>query len=136
MQAGYTLDEIRAITRDAIDFALSHSLVDKQTVGNNFIGYNAYIERYAQIEDFITVLKVNGFDVWIVSASNQYIVEPFAEHFGIAADHVIVVRAALDSNNKLTYRFQGIGTFPDNNGEIITDPINSYIPKLCLDNVL
>jgi len=40
LQAGYTLDEIRAITRDAIDFALSHSLGDKQTIGNNFIEFS------------------------------------------------------------------------------------------------
>lgn len=118
LQAGHTPDEIRDIGEKARDFALAQAIGARQPVGTG--EYNAYIRIYDQIRDLIAVMQDNGFDVWVVSASSQYIVEPFAEQVGIPADHVIGVRATLDDAGKAEYTFQGCGTSPDGNSEMIT----------------
>lgn len=118
LQAGYTGDEIRAFASNAIAFATAQPIGATQAVGNG--EYNAYLRIYDQIRDLIGVLDDHGFDVWVVSASSQFIVEPFAAQVGIASDHVIGVRATLDGEGKAETTFQGCGTFADGNSEIIT----------------
>jgi phosphoglycolate phosphatase-like HAD superfamily hydrolase len=118
LQAGYTADEIRDIGARARDFALAQDIGARQAVGTG--EYNAYIRIYDQMRDLIEVLQDNGFDVWVVSASSQFIVEPFAAQVGIDADHVIGVRATLDGAGKTEYTFQGCGTSPERNSEMIT----------------
>ncbi|WP_133141042.1 hypothetical protein [Legionella quateirensis] len=44
-------------------------------------------------------------------------------HVGIHKDHVIGVRQVLNEQGQLTDRFQGCGTFPDGNKEIISNRI-------------
>jgi HAD superfamily hydrolase (TIGR01490 family) len=63
----------------AADFAKSH--VEK----NAFAGQRELVDR---------MLKA-GVDVWIVSASAQYLVEAAAPHLGIAADHAVGVQAEV-----------------------------------------
>ena len=118
LQAGYTGAEIRAFAEQARDFALNQPIGATQTVGTGT--YNAYIRVYDQMRDLISVMQDNGFDVWVVSASSQFIVEPFAAEVGIAADHVIGVRASLDGAGQAEYTFQGCGTYADGNTAIIT----------------
>ncbi len=118
LQARYTPDEVRAIARDAIDAALVAEIGAKQTVGTG--EYNAYLRIYEQIKDLIGALQGNGFDVWIISASSQYLVEEFAKGVGVSADRVIGVRAVLNSSGKTTAYFEGCGTAPDGNQELIT----------------
>lgn len=118
LQAGYTGAEIRSMAEEARDFAVAQPIGATQTVGTG--EYNAYIRIYDQIADLIAAMQDNGFDVWVVSASSQFIVEPFAAKAGVAADHVIGVRATLDATDKAEYTFQGCGTFADGNSEIIT----------------
>lgn len=83
-----------------------------QTVGY-VRGLNAYIRVYAQIKNLITTLQQHGFNVWVSTASSQYIVDAIApQHVGVPATRVIGVRAVLKSD-KLTSDFQGCGTYAD-----------------------
>lgn len=109
LMAGYTPDEIRKFASEAIEWSLA------QPVQATYA-----IRIYTPMQDLISKLQKNGFDVWVLSASSQYLVETFAKKVGIPADHVIGVRAMLDSNGKTTPRFEGCGAIPDNNQILIT----------------
>lgn len=117
LQAGYTPDEIREFGAQARDFSLDNAIDAVQPIGTGEV--RAWVRLYPQMQDLVAVMQAHGFDVWVVSASSQYIVEPFAELVGIDADHVIGVRATLEGG-ETTYRFQGCGEVPEGNGDLIT----------------
>lgn len=117
LQAGHTPDEMRAIAKATIEYATYASLGEMQTVGTQSVP--RFIRIYEEIEDLIDVMQKHGFDVWVVSASSQYIVEPFAHFVGIPADHVIGVRAVLDGG-VLTESFEGCGDELDGNQNVIS----------------
>jgi hypothetical protein len=72
------------------------------------------------MQDLIATLQANGVDVWVLSASSQPFVEAFADRVGIAADHVVGVRAIVDDAGKTTTKFQGCGAVADDDGALIT----------------
>jgi phosphoglycolate phosphatase-like HAD superfamily hydrolase len=108
---GHTPDQITDIADKAIRENLAAPLDAKQTVGTT-AGLNGSIRIYDQIKDLITTLQKNGFDVWVVSASPQLVVERFAADVNIEPDHVIGIRS-VDANGTLTYNLQGCGDVPD-----------------------
>ncbi len=116
--AGYTPDEVRAIAGQVIEANLGASIGSTQRVGD--MEEEGYIRIYPQILDLIGTLHANGFDVWIVSASPQYIVESFAARVGIPADHVIGVRSMLDERGRLTYNLEGCGPVSDKENSLFT----------------
>ena len=54
-------------------------------------------------------------DVWIISASLQPSVEAMAKLAGVAPDHVIGIRPALDAQGRYTTGFQACGPYPEGN---------------------
>ncbi|MRG95797.1 haloacid dehalogenase-like hydrolase [Polyangium spumosum] len=114
LQAGYTLDEVKAFANTAIEAGLAAMEGEKQTVGTNSV--NAYVRIYDQIKDLIDVMQKNGLDVWVLSASSQPIVEAFATRVNVSGDHVIGIRTVIDAGGKLTYDFQGCGSVVDGSG--------------------
>lgn len=112
LQAGHTPATIRNIGSTAFSAALTRKVGATQTVGY-VRGLNAYIRVYAQIKNLITTLQQHGFNVWVSTASSQYIVDTIApQHVGVPATRVIGVQAVL-KNDKLTSDFQGCGTYAD-----------------------
>ena len=110
LQAGHTPAAIRNIGSTAFSAALSRKIGATQTIGY-VRGLNAYIRVYAQIKNLITTLQQHGFNVWVSTASSQYIVDAIApQHVGVPAERVIGVRAVLN-NGKLTSNFQSCGTY-------------------------
>lgn len=107
LTAGETPQEIRAMAGQAIDFSLKNPVGAVQKAGSGT--YDAYMRVYGQIAGLITALKKNGFDVWVVSTTSQYIVEAFAARVGIAPERVIGVRPVLDASNRVTYGLQACG---------------------------
>lgn len=107
LAAGYTPEEIRDIADRAIEFNLKNPVGAVQKVGSR--SYNAYMRVYGQIAELIAALKKNEFDVWVVSASPQYVVESFAGHAGIGRDRVIGVRPLLDDKKRVTYGVESCG---------------------------
>jgi phosphoserine phosphatase len=115
--AGYTHAEIQQFAHNAIDPQLAATMGATQTIAGRSL--NGWLRIYDQVKDLIDVTKSHGYDVWIITASPQDVIQVFAPTVGIAADHVIGIRSKTDSNNKLTYRFEGCGTVADNNGDMI-----------------
>ena len=102
--AGYTPGEVTALAEQVIAAHTSAEVGATQTVGLTE-GVDAYIRLYPAIQALITDLQIAGFDVWVVSASPQHVVEPFAARVGVAADHVIGIRSEIDAGRQTT-RFQ------------------------------
>lgn len=116
LEAGYSPDQVREFARKAFDFNASNPHGTKQKIGNTEQAADARV--YAQMADLIEALQAKGFDVWVSSASSQYIVDAVAENVGIKADHVIGVRPVV-VNGKITPSFEGCGTEADGNVSII-----------------
>lgn len=118
LTAGYQPDEIRKFAEQTIAFNLGNPVGTKQKLGTKEVA--ASIRIYEQIADLIQALQKNGFDVWIASASSQYVVEAFGRHVGVAANRVIGVRSVLDKKGRVTPGFQACGTYASGNREIIS----------------
>jgi hypothetical protein len=138
LQAGYTPAEINGFAEQAMDAALKANIGDTQAVGST-MSLNAYLRIYDQIKDLIGAMQDDGFDVWVISASSQHIVEPFAAMVGIEKDHVIGVRAVVDQDGLLTYNFEGCGSVAagtnDGKGGVTGNSMITYIDgKRCWMN--
>lgn len=128
LMAGYSPDEIKGFVAETVAAYTSAEIGATKTVGSRTV--NAFIRVYEQIEDLIGTMQDNGFDVWIISASPQPVVEVFAQEVNVAADHVIGIRHMLDGNGKYTYHFRGCGTVAD-----AEDTMISYVDgKRCWTN--
>jgi hypothetical protein len=71
-------------------------------------GLPAYLRVYEQIRDLIAKLQDAGFAVWIVSASPQFIIEPYATLVGIPPNRVIGIRSVI-RDGRLSYGLEGCG---------------------------
>lgn len=136
--AGYSPDEIATFAASAVGENLAAAEDTVQTVGTR-TGLTAWLRIYDPIRDLIDVLQNNGFDVWVVSASPQSVVEPFAAMVNIAADRVIGIRQVTTENGELTYNLQGCGPIPDGTndgaGEFTGNSLITYIEgKRCWIN--
>lgn len=127
--AGYSPDEARVWGEQALQAGLAAQLDSTQTIGA-VTGLAAWLRFYPQQENLIGVLKQAGFDVWIVSASPQQVIEAGAARVGIARDHVIGIRL-LESGGRLTANLSGCGAIPDgtNDGQSNVSG-NSIIPYI------
>ena len=119
LMAGYMPQQICGFAEKAISEALAASPGTKAEVGGNS-ETSAWVRIYPQMKDLIKQLQVHGFDVWIVSASNQYIIEAFSPRVGINPDHVIGVRQMLDAKGMITYNLRGCGPVADGENSLIT----------------
>ncbi|WP_197040987.1 haloacid dehalogenase-like hydrolase [Chondromyces apiculatus] len=138
LQAGYLPAEIRSFADAAITEALAADLGATHTIGTR-TGLAATLRIYDQIRDLIGVMQENGLDVWVVSASPQFVVEPFAERVGIAADHVVGIRQVTGGDGRLTANLQGCGSVPDGqndgSGNVTGNALITYIEgKRCWIN--
>jgi hypothetical protein len=130
LMAGYTKAEIQSFVAAAIAAYTSAPIGATKVVGSRTV--NAYIRVYDQIADLINTMQASGFDVWVVSASPQPVVETFGAHVGVEPDRVIGIRQMVDNDGRYTYDFQGCGTVPDGDNSMI-----SYIEgKRCWVNTL
>lgn len=111
LQAGHTPAAIRAFARAAYNQNASAPIGSVQTVGSKR-GVTAWGRIYDQMNDLVGALSVNGFDVWIVSASPQFVIEPVAERLGVGAEHVIGIRTVI-RDGKTTATLQGCGGIAD-----------------------
>lgn len=116
--AGYTEAQIRGFANAAIEQNLASDVDTTQTVGTRTVAN--WFRTYDQHADLVHVLQTAGFDVWIVTASPQLVVQEFAERVGVANDHVIGIRSLLDGASKLTYDFEGCGPVADGDDTMIT----------------
>ena len=117
LAAGHTHGEVRGFATSAIMQQLSAPEGTTQTIGTRTL--NGWLRIYDQTKDLIAVTKSYGYDVWIITASPQDVIGAFAPLVGVNADHVIGIRSMTDGAGKLTYKFEGCGTVPDNEAKMI-----------------
>jgi phosphoserine phosphatase len=119
LMAGYTHAEVQAMATAAItpELAAAENTLLPSLGGHADL--NGWLRIYDQSKDLIAVLESHGYDVWIITASPQDVIAAFAPMVGISVDHVIGIRSRTDSNNKLTYKFEGCGTVADDNQSLI-----------------
>lgn len=134
--AGYTPAQVQAYASAAKAENLANAIDTKATIGGTQV--TAWIRIYEPQKDLIAKLQANGFDVWVVSASPQPIVEVWAQAVGVAADHVIGIRN-VESAGKYTYDLQGCGDVPagtnDGAGNATGNTLITYIDgKRCWIN--
>lgn len=138
--AGYTPQQVRELTEQALQFNLKNPIGHTQKIGNK--NYPAYVRIYEPMNNLIQELKANGFEVWIISASIQPSVEVVAQKVGIDKSHVIGVRQTLNAKGQLTDGFEACGPYADNNKEIISNNVgkrcwlNKIVFKLPADKQL
>lgn len=108
LQAGHTPDEVRAFATKAFEERLE---APKDS--------GRYIRIYKPMRALITGLKGAGVDVWIVSASPQYVVDALARRVRVLADHVVGIRSVV-ADGKLTYDLQGCGSAADGDNTVMT----------------
>ena len=115
--AGYTPDDVRKFVADALADNLAHAPGTKQKIGSKEVVN--WVRYYTQMKTLIHELQENGFDVWIVSASPQAVVDVYGAGVGIARDHIIGIRN-LENRGVYTADLEGCGTYPDRANAIIT----------------
>lgn len=107
--AGYTPDEVRGFATAAYEQNSAVTVGATQPIGSNTdVAANGFVEIYEQMDDLIGALQDSGFDVWVLTASPQNVVEPLAEMVGVGRDRVIGIRSKL-VGGKLTANLQDCG---------------------------
>ncbi|MEV0434048.1 haloacid dehalogenase-like hydrolase [Nocardia sp. NPDC050413] len=94
LMRGYTEAQIIEFARSARQQNLAAAEGTEQVVGTTEV--DGYVRYYSQIKDLIEVLRDNGFDVRIVSASAEPVVRVWAEELGITGDKVMGVPLLAD----------------------------------------
>lgn len=118
LQSGYRPEEAREMAANAMWENLGAEIGATQTIGTTQ-NVTAWIRFYDEMRDLVGALQDNGFDVWVLTASPQYVVEVAAEEVGIRRDRVIGIRNVL-ARGELTYDFQGCGDVADGEDTLIT----------------
>jgi phosphoserine phosphatase len=114
MLAGHTVEEVKTMAKEAIDFELANRL-GKQTwdspagfethSGPVSYSYKSGLRVLPEMQNLISVFMNRNIGVFIVSASYKPVVEVFSglERYGynIPADHVIAMELAVDGDGKI-----------------------------------
>jgi phosphoserine phosphatase len=91
LQTGHTPEEMRAIATRAYEENAAAPIDTTQTVGTTK-NLPAWVRIYEPMHDLQDALRANGFDVWVVSASSQPLVEVVAAHVGVDPSHAVGIR--------------------------------------------
>jgi phosphoglycolate phosphatase-like HAD superfamily hydrolase len=106
--AGHTPAEVAGFARAAFQegtaapVGATHAVGTKQEV-------TAYLRIYPEMRDLVGALKDSGFDVWVVSASPQHVVEVVSAQVGVAADHTIGIQTMVGADGRLGRQLEPCG---------------------------
>ena len=126
--AGYTPDEVRAMAAEVFTYELGRKLGSEPIRAGDDDPKPAItstgIRVHAEIKDLMKVLAQQGFDVWVVTAGPQWVVQAASTHFPIKAEKMIGMRTKL-VDGKLTTEMEPPPTFRQ--GKV--DAIKQFIGK-------
>lgn len=108
--SGYSDAQLRSFAQADMREVLAAPEGTTLTIGTTKV--DGWVRYYRQIRDLIRGLQGNGFNVWIVSASAQPIVQEWATGVGISSDHVLGIRTRTEAGRH-TYQLQTCGTRSD-----------------------
>jgi phosphoserine phosphatase len=89
--AGFTVAEVQAFSRDTLQREL-HVPLGEKALGRRKVHSGARF--LGEAKELIQILLKNGFDIWAVSGSSKWSVEPVFTAFGIPEDQVIGISLA------------------------------------------
>jgi phosphoserine phosphatase len=115
--AGYHRSEVQGFAARARAESLANPIDAEQRVGTTEV--TTWARYYDQQRDLIATLRRAGFDVWIVSASPEYVVETWALGVGIGPERVVGIRTLRDRQRRLTYDLAGCGDVADGENTLI-----------------
>ncbi len=118
LAAGYTPAEISQMTLDAVTPMLAAPIGRTQVVGTRTV--NGWLRIYEQTADVIRGFQTRGYDVWVITASPQPVVEAMVPLVGVSPDRVIGIRQVPDAAGRVTYDFQGCGPVPAGDNSMIS----------------
>lgn len=118
LYVGLSHEEIASIGRIALRRALEAPLGARIEVAETEV--EAFARITPELRELVELLRAEGFDVWIVSASHQALVEVAAAELGFAPDHVIGMRPRFDDAGR-----QRAG-FVDPTDGLSREPITTY----------
>jgi phosphoserine phosphatase len=126
--AGYTPEEIRSMAEEVMTSELGKPLGSEPIKAGPEDEAPAItstgIRIHKEMQSLIALLQKKGFQVWIISAGPEWVVEGAAKHFRVKPDRVIGMRAKLQ-DGKLTSQIEPPPTFRQ--GKV--DAIEKYIGK-------
>lgn len=105
---GWTAAQVRSFAAAARTENLAAPLGATQKVGST-TDATGYVRYYDQQRDLIRTLRRAGFDVWIVSASPQPVVDVWAKGVDVAPGHVIGIRSTTE-RGRYTSNLNACGT--------------------------
>ncbi|MFE0641813.1 haloacid dehalogenase-like hydrolase [Streptomyces sp. NPDC058877] len=114
---GWTARDVRSFAAAARAENLAAPRGTTQRVGSRQV--TGWIRYYDQQRDVIRALQGAGFDVWIVSASPEPVVEVWARGVGIDPSHALGIRNTTE-HGRLTGHLKGCGTVRDGEDTMIT----------------
>jgi len=101
---GLAHEEIAAIGRTALRRAFEAPLGARTEVAETDVEAFARIPR--ELRELVEILREEGFDLWVVSASHQALVEVAAAELGFPADHVIGMRPRRGADGRYLAGFE------------------------------
>ncbi|MEU6929985.1 haloacid dehalogenase-like hydrolase [Streptomyces sp. 2RAF24] len=114
---GWTSRQVRSFAAAARAENLAAPQGATQQVGTAKV--TGWVRYYTQQRDLIRALKASGFDVWIVSASPEPVVDVWAQGVDIAPDHAVGIRNTTE-HGRLTSHLKGCGSVRDGEDRMIT----------------
>lgn len=100
---GLTPDEIRSIGEIALRRALDAPLGSRTEVAETDV--EAFARITPELRELTELLRREGFELWVVSASHQNLVEVAAAELGFPQDHVIGMRPRLGPDGRYVAGF-------------------------------
>ncbi|KAI9012201.1 lipoprotein LppF [Hyaloraphidium curvatum] len=107
---GLTPGEVLALASAAREEALSVPSGSQSSVGG--VLADAAVRYRPHMVDLVSALLSHGFDIWIVSASPQRVVETWAAPLGISPSRVVGIRNLLSPSGRYTADLELCGPEP------------------------
>ena len=121
--AGYTPDEIRAMAERVFEYELGRKLGSEVIrVGDDDPEpaiTSTGLRIHKEIQQLMEVLDQRGFQLWIVTAGPQWVVQGAAKHFKVRPDRMIGMRTVLGEDGELTTEMEPPPTFRQGKVEAI-----------------
>ena len=103
--AGFEQDDLRAYARKVVDVELAAPMETESVRLSANDTSPAAVRRglrpVAEIKDLISFLLKSGFDVWVVSDDNQWVLEAMVKDYGIDPSRALGVKVSVDKAGRL-----------------------------------
>lgn len=104
--SGYNDETVTKFAEAARAENLANPVGATQMVGTKKVV--AWVRYYDQMADLYRTLQKEGFDVWVITASPQAVIEAWAPHLGVQRNHIVGIQNVMDHGVR-SYHTVGCG---------------------------